>query len=279
MTLYIGYDYNIGGIGDFVYILFQIYCYTQDTAAAVAMATPVDIKVCIPNHPFKHCIECLQIEPENVPVKHAISSWLISTVILDEIEKCACDPQYNVLVYANMNHFLHLYVEEMPPSKRELYRREFCGIFVTTPFIEARIAATVTDIAARYNSIHVRCGDKFLVGGVEADTDVRFSPELTDNENKIETEVLRLREQNRDIYLFCDNQEYKAYLSQKYNLRVFSTHIIHTSLVPVTDNIEPYLDVFCEFVLLGRSHHICAMSKSNFSRMAGLIYEAVVLHI
>jgi len=116
-----------------------------------------------------------------------------------------------------------------------------------------------------YISIHLRLGDKYL------ETDVNFihEPNRTDERKYCEDALFDFIEKNNDknIYIFCDNNKYKLNLKNKYNfIEITDFEIGHNAVLNVTR--KQILDSVSEFYILTNSKHIYAASKSGFSAMA-----------
>ena len=116
---------------------------------------------------------------------------------------------------------------------------------------------------AKYISIHLRLGDKYLEtdtqyvqvkGDVRAYSDEKIYKCIEENENKA-------------IFFCCDNNAYKLKLKEKYkNLIITNCDIGHTSLSNTTE--QQVLDAITEFYLLTQSELIVGASKSGFSVIA-----------
>ena len=114
-----------------------------------------------------------------------------------------------------------------------------------------------------YISIHVRLGDKHL------ETDKRFVMCHLDERVFDEAALFHLIEtnENKTIYLFCDNNAYKQKIKNIYNfVNIINYNIGHTSLHNTT--AEQVLNSVTDFYLLSMSEHIYSMTCSGFPRMA-----------
>lgn len=115
----------------------------------------------------------------------------------------------------------------------------------------------------KYISVHLRLGDKFL----ETNKDYVVCPDDTRyfDENKL----FNFIEQNKikNIFFFCDNNEYKLKIKNKYDfINITNLKIGHTSLINTTE--EEYLNACVEFYIISRSDEIHSASYSGFSIMA-----------
>jgi len=321
---YIGYDKEVGGIGDFVYIIFQYYYFYISNGIANAN----EFKICIPDHPLKHCIECIQDEPEQCKKIRVIACSNVSEIFINDIYseflillRCCCaSPQnfdfatsfglrkisniHHVLIYSNMNDFLHLCVRYASKSKLSVLRREFREkVFCISPrvlkYADYLISCSPVSYNEKYSAIHIRCGDKYLrkCGGADGAPDDRCSPESDELKKKVECGVNFLRRVDPiPIFIFCDNAEIKSDLAKQFNCYTFNTTIIHISDTDKTE-IEGFItpsladpqnfeisnnstiDTFAEFVLLSRSTEIFAVSISNFSQVPAFIYDIPIYTI
>lgn len=273
IMLYIGYDPEVGGIGDFVYILFQFYYFYVSCGGCAAA-----IQICIPDHPLKHCIECIADAEPSLEKVRAIACATLSNTFVRRIYS---DVLKTRLIYSNMNDFLHLYVRHAPPSKINVLRREFREqVFRVSPRISEYVETLIASSPAfycggKYAAIHIRCGDKYLRGGGGGEDDERCSPETSALEEKFERGVnfLRRRAAHRNIpiFIFCDNTEVKRNLAAVYKCHLFDTNIIHISDASVA--ADATIETFAEFVLLSRAIEIFAVSISNFSQVPAFIYD------
>lgn len=115
----------------------------------------------------------------------------------------------------------------------------------------------------QYISIHLRLGDKFLETDnnfIICKEDIRFYNQ-NDLENFIEKNI------ERKIYFFCDNNNFKQMLKNKYPyINITNFKIGHTSLLNTTE--EETKNSIIEFCLLSQSSEIYGASYSGFSFMA-----------
>jgi hypothetical protein len=110
-----------------------------------------------------------------------------------------------------------------------------------------------------YISIHLRLGDKFLVCNTQS------SDSRVYNENNI----FKIIEDNKNeqILFFCDNNDYKLKIKNKYNyVNITESKIVHTAELYASE--EQILDTISEFYLITQSTKIYAGSISGFSIVA-----------
>jgi hypothetical protein len=121
----------------------------------------------------------------------------------------------------------------------------------------------VPHLPTNYISIHLRLGDKFL------ETDKRFVLCKSDTRQFSEEKIYKFIEDNGDknIFLFCDNNNQKLKIKNKYNnIIITDSQIGHTSLSNTTN--KQILDTITEFYLLSNSQLIYAASISGFSKLS-----------
>jgi len=126
----------------------------------------------------------------------------------------------------------------------------------------------------QYISIHLRLGDKFL----ETDHSYIFSKEDVRNYN--ENNIFSTIQQNNDknIMFFCDNNNYKLKIKNKYdNVVITNFEIGHTTLLNTTD--VQVLNSVSEFYLLINSTRIYAASNSGFSKVASKFKGTQITYI
>jgi hypothetical protein len=121
-----------------------------------------------------------------------------------------------------------------------------------------------------YISIHLRLGDKYL----EIDNNNHL-----DEREYNETKLYEYIESNIDkkIVFFCDNQNYKQKIKEKYTIFITNASIGHTG-IPITSK-KQVLDAISEFYLLANSEIIVNASKSGFSIMASKFKNIPILYI
>ncbi len=114
-----------------------------------------------------------------------------------------------------------------------------------------------------YISIHLRLGDKYL------ECDNKYIKKKKDVRTFSEEKLYKFIEDNyeKNIIFFCDNNEYKLKIKNKYNnITITNGEIGHTSLVNTTT--KQTLDTVTEFYLLTNSQLIYAASQSGFNIIA-----------
>jgi hypothetical protein len=114
-----------------------------------------------------------------------------------------------------------------------------------------------------YISIHLRLGDKYL------ETDKSFVYCKDDTRIYNQQKLFKFIENNSDknIIFFCDNNNYKLNIKNKYNnVIITSCNIGHTSLSNTTE--KQVLDAISEFYLMANSKKIYSASESGFSIIA-----------
>ena len=114
-----------------------------------------------------------------------------------------------------------------------------------------------------YLSLHLRLGDKFL------ETDVAYIQSKNDVRSYNEPDVLNFIEENADkiILFFCDNQNYKLKIKNKYkHIIITEGEIGHTGLYNTTD--KQVLDTVTEFYIMTESEKIINAANSGFPLVA-----------
>ena len=114
-----------------------------------------------------------------------------------------------------------------------------------------------------YLSLHLRLGDKFL------ETDVAYIQSKDDVRRYNETDVLHFIEENADkiILFFCDNQQYKLKIKNKYkHIIITEGEIGHTGLYNTTD--KQVLNTVTEFYIMTESEKIINAANSGFPIVA-----------
>lgn len=138
-------------------------------------------------------------------------------------------------------------------------------VFYFSDEIKQNINNILTVVPNDYISIHLRLGDKFLETNkryIRCKNDIRvFSEEKL--YKFIETNI------NETIIFFCDNNNYKIKLKDRYkHIIVTDADIGHTSLSNTTK--KQALDAVTEFYLLTKSKLIYGASDSGFSKLASM---------
>jgi len=278
---YIGYNQEVGGIGDFVYIIFQYYYFYVSNG----IITASDIKICIPEHSLKNCIECIEYEPKHCKKIRAIAHSNVSNIFIHHIysNSYKISP---ILIYSNMNDFLHICIRHASKSMLSVLRREFREkVFCISPrvlnFVDHLITCSPISNSKIFSAIHIRCGDKYLRKYNSNDIiDDRCSPGSDELYKKVDCGVNFLRRAQRSIpiFIFCDNEIIKNDLAERFNCYTFNIEIVH---IVDTDKFsdKATIDTFSEFVLLSRATEIFAVSISNFSRVPAFIYDIPIYTI
>ena len=124
-----------------------------------------------------------------------------------------------------------------------------------------------------YISLHLRLGDRFLE--IE-DKKYVLCPndERVFSTNKMEECIIK--NQDKKLLFFCDNENYKEMINKKYNnVLITKSNIGHTSFANTSD--IQIKDTITEFYLLTNSKKIIAISRSGFSIIASkfknIVYE------
>ena len=116
----------------------------------------------------------------------------------------------------------------------------------------------------KYNSLHIRLGDKFL------EIPKHQNQCITDVRTFNEDSVIDCIQQNPGILILCDNSAYKTSLKEKYEVLVTDFKIGHTCLPSTSD--EAIIDTLTEFYILAKSQHIFISNDSGFPKMAANFY-------
>ena len=114
-----------------------------------------------------------------------------------------------------------------------------------------------------YISIHLRLGDMYL------ETDKNYIQCYTDKREYNEEKLFNCIEENNDtnILFFCDNNNYKQKIKNKYNnIFITTCDIGHTAYLNTTE--KQALDAVTEFYLITNSNKLFTASLSGFSIMA-----------
>jgi hypothetical protein len=114
----------------------------------------------------------------------------------------------------------------------------------------------------KYSCIHIRFGDKFLVGSAEPDDRVAKKP-LTISERI--AKYLPYINKDYPIVLLADNYEQKKSISKAYNFIWFDIKPIHTSHNPTDAQTE---QTVLEFLTIVECREVFMLSYSGFSKMA-----------
>lgn len=137
-------------------------------------------------------------------------------------------------------------------------------IFYFDDIIKTNVKTLLPSLPINYISIHLRVGDKFL------ETDKKFVLCKNDIRQFNLDKMYKFIEDNKDknIIFFCDNNDYRLKIKNKYNNIFISTSQIgHTSLSNTTS--KQIIDSITDFYILSNSELIYSASFSGFSIMAG----------
>jgi hypothetical protein len=124
-------------------------------------------------------------------------------------------------------------------------------------------SSKLLNINNKYISLHLRLGDKYL------ETDKQYINKKQDTRYYNEENIYNFIENNKEknIIFFCDNNDYKIKLKNKYNnIIITKAEIGHISFINTTD--KQFLDSITEFYILTNSEHIYCASNSGFSLVA-----------
>ena len=125
------------------------------------------------------------------------------------------------------------------------------------------LSSNITSNIRPYISLHLRLGDKYL------ETDKNFVICKSDERLFSEEKIFNFIEENhnKNIIFFCDNNNYKKKLKEKYKNIIIANSIIgHTGLRNTT--LKQTLDAISEFYLITRSEKIYCGAESGFSIIA-----------
>lgn len=200
---------------------------------------------------------------------YALESCIKNNVRLYYLKTDCPNEKYIKLVYPNM------YLSKIDSSYKVVTPYTFYSIFkyddLKIPIQDVFLFSKEVLLNSRlllpvntpYKSIHLRLGDKFLETNKEyvvCKDDIRVYDEQS-LFNYIEANV------DGPLLFFCDNQQYKNKIKQKYiNIITLDSKIGHTSLQNTTD--DERLDTITEFYILTNSSEIMSASHSGFSIIA-----------
>jgi hypothetical protein len=246
------YDFNVGdgGIGD--YIKFFIY--------AITLCMKHNLKICykVNNVPIEKCLK----------LKHKFMYIQESS-----INKKRC------LVMKNENfHDLKQFNIVKPWIFYEKFSNDCIINFNASDifYFSDEVICNVNNIISLkddYISFHVRLGDKFL----ETDKSFINPNNLEDKRAFSEETFFKCLKNNaeKNVLLFCDNNEYKNYVCKKFNnVSITSGQIGHTDFKNTTE--KQFLDTITEFYILCNSSVIYAVSNSGFPFIASLFCNATL---
>jgi len=137
------------------------------------------------------------------------------------------------------------------------------NIFYFSNEVKLNIPNLLPTNLTNYISIHLRLGDMYL------EIDKCYIQCYEDKRNYNEENLFNCIEENNDtnILFFCDNNNYKIKIKNKYNSIFITTcDIGHTAYSNTTD--KQILDAVTEFYLITNSKKIFSASESGFSIVA-----------
>ena len=201
------------------------------------------LEYCMDNNiRFYHKINNIQIE-KYIKLKYEIMD--ITQEQLSELD--------NFIVKTPYEYYKNCYYN---------YSINFDELFFFDDIIKKNVNNILPQLPDKYISIHLRLGDNFL------ETDKQFVVCKNDVRKFSEEKIYKSIEDNNDknIIFFCDNNDYKLKLKEKYNnIIITKAQIGHTSLRNTTEN--QVIDTITEFYILSNSELIYG-NKSGFSRLA-----------
>ena len=125
---------------------------------------------------------------------------------------------------------------------------------------------------SNYISLHLRLGDKYL------ETSSKFVLCKDDSRTYSEDNLFKFIEENCNIIFFCDNNNYKRKIKEKYDkIIITKCDIGHTSLSNTTD--KQVLDTITEFYIMTESQRIYYASNSGFSIIASKFKNIPLINI
>ena len=125
---------------------------------------------------------------------------------------------------------------------------------------------------SNYISLHLRLGDKYL------ETSSEFVLCKDDSRTYSEDNLFKFIEENCNIIFFCDNNNYKRKIKEKYDkIIITKCDIGHTSLSNTTD--KQVLDTITEFYIMTESQRIYYASNSGFSIIASKFKNIPLINI
>jgi len=142
------------------------------------------------------------------------------------------------------------------------YNINLTEVFIFDEIIKKNVDNILLSKPDKYISIHLRLGDKFL------ETDKKFVLCKRDTRKFSEKKLNEILDKSNcdNIIFFCDNNNYKLKIKEKYNnIIVTKAQIGHTSLINTTEN--QIIDTITEFFILSNSELIYG-NRSGFSLLA-----------
>jgi len=252
------YDFKIcnGGIGDCI----KYFCY----ALQLCIKNDIKLYYLINNIPIEKYLklkyEKMYIEKENIFEKENIS----------ETNKIYCLDIQNIkpntynIVYPQTFWYTFSYDNLTIPIEE---------IFDFVDEIKMNSKIMLLNKINNYISIHLRLGDVYLIPSyIQGMNDIRHF-----DEEKLFHFIENL-DKDKNIVFFCDNNDYKLKIKNKYNhIIITNCNIGHTTLTLNDTSENQVLDTMTEFYLLTNSTEIYMGSESGFPIIASK-FKNIPLH-
>ena len=235
------FEYGMGGIGD--YLKFFTYIYDYCIKNNIKLFLSID-------HPLNKYIRLIN---DNMYVN------------INDIKNYKYIDNHEEL--ENLTETIYYIIKPFALYKIDHIVKDICNKLILNDifFFTNDILYECNNINdyKQYISIHLRLGDKFLETDnnfIICKEDIRYY-----NQNNLENFIEENKE--KKIYFFCDNNNYKQILKNKYPyINITNFKIGHTSLLNTTE--EETKNSIIEFCLLSQSSSIYGASYSGFSFMA-----------
>lgn len=255
--LYI-YEYNNGGFADMIKFFLSI--------VFIVDKYKLDLYILI-NHPIKNYL--------------CVNDKYICNFDYSNIEKLSSDKNLHYMIENNhdficttlsfFNDTINL--KDIPNSTYLFNKFNFYDYINFTTEIYNEVN-NIMDTNKYYISIHLRCGDKHIKDSKDFFTDSRIDNINYDN---LINRIIN-KNKNKEIYIFCDNEEIKKNILSKYpELKsIFNNQILHLSY----DNSNKYSNeilnqtfkqTLIEFLFIHLSNEIQSLTYSGFSLIAHLL--------
>lgn len=246
------FEYGFGGIGDYLkfYIYMLDFCIKNDIQLLLSI-----------NHPLNNYIK---LKYDYMYIKFNNTKNYISINDITQLNKIEENNYYIIKPFV-------LYIVDQD-VKHICLKWTISSIFYFTNEIINEYNKIINN--EQYISIHLRLGDKFL----ETDNNYVICKEDTRdyNQNILENFIEINREKN--IYFFCDNNNFKQILKNKYPyINITNFKIEHTSLLNTSE--EGTKNSIIEFCLLSYSSKIYWASYSGFSFMASRFLDCPYINV
>lgn len=248
LTKIIVYDFRVGygGIGDCIKFFLYI------------------LKFCIENN-IK-----LYYKINNIPIEKYLQLKHHKMYIDDGSIGNRCNITSFTNITDNVYHFMQPHVFYNCFSFESVLSLPFCfqEVFTFADEVPLNIKMFGLTNLDNYISIHLRMGDKFL------ETDKSYVHCKNDVRSFDEHKLFQYIEENLDknIVFFCDNNNYKLKIKNKYNNVVITyCDIGHTSLYNTT--YKQTLDAITEFYLIANSDTIGCASYSGFPIISSKFFK------